>query len=275
MKYSNTFLNRNIGLISLKEQNQLQKSKVLICGVGGMGGVCAEALVRMGVGEISLVDHDSFDLFNINRQIHSNTKTIGMKKVSILKKEFLKINPALKISIYKDKLSRENVEEILKNVDVVVNGMDDMKSSLILERTARLKKITIVDAWITPFASVFVIDKNAPHWEEFLKLPSLGIKEEELTESILKECLRKELNYTLSHFDPFSYISKNKVNKIISGEIKRPSFLPVVWMSGILMANEVFKVLTKRNHSGFEGFFFNQYKNKIKKGKISKKNLTK
>jgi len=262
------FLSRNIGLISKKDQEKLTKARVLICGVGGMGGVCAEALIRMGVYSFKLIDHDIYEEINLNRQIHSNKKTIGKYKVDVLKKEFLKINPKASIKVYKDRVLENNVEDILKDVDIVVNGMDEMKSSLILERTARKKGITIVDAWITPFASVFVMDKKSPHWEEFLKLPSLGVEPKDFTDELMEKCLKIEIDYTFSHFDPYSHISKKMVKDIISKKVKRPSFLPVVWMSGILMANEVYKVVTGQKHSGFEGIFYNQYTHKIIKGKI-------
>lgn len=267
MNFSNLF-SRNIGLISKKEQKQISNSSILICGVGGMGGVCAEALVRMGVGRLFLVDHDIFEDTNINRQIHSNKKTTGKTKVSVLKKEFLKINPKLKINILSEKVSLDNVNKIIEKIDVVVNGMDDMNSSLILEREARRRKITIVDAWITPFASVFVMDNKSPHWEYFLNLPSKNVKENNFSKKMMNDCLKKEIDFTFSHFDPYSYISKEKVNNIIKDKIKRPSFVIVVWMSGILMANEVFKVVTGKKNVGYKGIFYNQYTHEIIEGKI-------
>lgn len=262
------FLSRNIGLISKKDQKNLIKGRVLICGVGGMGGVCAEALVRMGVGTITLIDDDKFENINFNRQIYSNKNTVGKYKVDVLKKEFLKINPNLKIKIFKEKVSESNVFLILQDIDIVVNGMDQMSASLILERTARSKNKTIVDAWITPFASVFVMEPNSPHWEEYLKLPSLKKKPINFNKKLMKDCLRREIDFTFSHFDPYSHISKKLVNNIVEDKQKRPSFVIVVWLSGILMANEVFKLLTKRKNVGYKGYFFNQYNYKITKGKI-------
>lgn len=132
---------RNLGLISEEEQEKLNRKSVLVAGVGGMGGVAAEVLVRMGIGHIVLCDFDIYEDVNSNRQIHCHRENYGKFKVDVLKNEFLEINPDLKIEIYREEeVSLLNVDQLLKGVGVVVNGMDKMKASLILERTARQKK---------------------------------------------------------------------------------------------------------------------------------------
>lgn len=74
------FYSRNIGLVTENEQKKICQGSILIAGVGGMGGVAAEVLVRMGLGKIKICDHDIYEEVNFNRQIHSNTETIGKKK---------------------------------------------------------------------------------------------------------------------------------------------------------------------------------------------------
>ncbi len=261
---------RNIGVITKKQQNQLFKGKVLVCGVGGMGGVCAEALVRMGVQEIYLIDPDKYDYVNLNRQIYCNLKTIGKFKVNVLKKEFLKINPKLKIKIFNKSALDLDIVKILEKVDVVVNGMDELKASLYLERNARVLNKKIVDVWLTPFVSVFVLSPKDPHWEEFLKMTTKGVELDKITDKQKFISLKNEINYTFSHFKPYKIISRKKVMKIISNKMKRPSFVVVVWLSGVLMANEVFKILTNQKHVDYRGYFFDQYNFKIIKGKINK-----
>lgn len=256
---------RNIGLITKRQQKLINKSHVLICGVGGMGGVCAEALVRMGVGTLTIVDGDFFEKQNTNRQIGCNTKTYNLKKVKVLKKNFLKINPSIKINAISDFVSLKNIENILNGVDIVVNGMDQMLPSIILERNAKEKKIPIVDAWLTPFASVFVMDQSAPHWESFLKLKTKNKKIENISQEDITDSLKKETDFTLNQFDPYKYIDKKTVNLVIKNKIPRPSFVIVVWLSGILMANEVFKIIVGIPHIGYKGMFFNQYDYSLKK----------
>lgn len=258
---------RNIGLITLEQQQLLKKARVLICGVGGMGGMAAEALVRMGVGNLKLIDADIYDYVNLNRQLYSNLETIGQYKVEVLKENFEKINPYLNIQVYKEAVGESNVEEILKDVDIVINGMDQFFPSIILERSAHSKNITIVDAWITPFASVFVIKGSDPHWEEYLNLKTLNKPLSEITPDDLEKNLRTEIDHTFSFFDPYTYVEPQLIEKIIIKEVSRPSFPLVAMMSGLFMANEVFKLVCGYETTDFKGIFFNQYTYEITKVK--------
>lgn len=257
---------RNIGLISKEDQKKLKKSTILICGVGGMGGVCAESLVRMGVHQLIIIDHDKYEESNINRQIHCTSQNLNEYKSLEVKKRLIEINPKVKIKAINKPMTKKIIKKILKNykIDLVVNGMDDMLASIILERNVRKNKLTLVDAWITPYPSVFVIKPTDPHWEEYLNLPTKDKKIKDITKEDLEKSLELEIKHTLSFFKPYEIISKNKVDKIIKKEIPRPSFLPVVWISGVLMANEVYKILTKKQDvASHKGIFYNQYTHEV------------
>ena len=154
---------RNLGLIDETQQQRMMDTRVAICGTGGMGGVCAEVLVRMGFSSLVLVDHDRFEVSNTNRQIHCQQETLGGNKARVLAEAFKKINPRMTPTVFEEGLNEHTVNAVLEDVDIVVNGMDDMRSSLILERRARRLGKTIVNAWITPFASVFVSKPGSPH----------------------------------------------------------------------------------------------------------------
>lgn len=260
---------RNLGLINTEDQKKLGQATVLVAGVGGMGGVAAEVLVRMGIGRILLCDFDKFEDVNVNRQIHCSYNTLGEYKVDVLKKEFLAINPKLEIQVFREEVSLKNIHDLINGVDIVVNGMDKMQASLILERTARQKGITIVDAWLTPYASVFVMDAHSPHWEEFLDLPTKNYALENLTEEICKEAVVKEVKFTFSHFKPFSIVNAEIVNEVLSEKRPRPSLAPVVWLSGVLMANEVFKIVLGLEHVGFRGIFYDQYTHQLMPGNVA------
>lgn len=254
-----TIFSRNIGLISEEQQKAIQKSKILICGLGGMGGVAAEVLTRMGVGKLVLVDHDRYDYVNLNRQMYSSTETIGEFKVEVLKRNFLKINPDIQVVAYSEAVSLENVEKILEDVDIVINGMDEFFPSIILERLAHSRKIPIIDAWITPFASVFVIKGEDPHWEEYLEFCTVNKKISDITSEDLVNNLSKEVNHTFSFFNPYEYISKDVVQQVIDKKRPRPSFCIVVYLSGVFMANEAFKLICGYPTVDFKGVIFNQY----------------
>lgn len=262
------FYSRNIGLITESEQRNICQGSVLVAGVGGMGGVAAEVLVRMGIGKIKICDHDIYDEVNFNRQIHSNVETVGLKKVDVLKNEFCKINPNLEIETYSDGVTLQNINQLLEGVQIVINGMDKMYASLILERAARAKGITIVDAWLTPYASVFVMTPESPHWEEFMDLPTQNIPLDQITPELCKKAVEREIEYTFSHFNPYQIIDRDLVVGIANDTRTRPSLAPVVWLSGVLMANEAVKVLTGASHADHAGIFYNQYDHKILPGNV-------
>ena len=86
-------------LIGEEGYNKLKSSHVAVFGVGGVGGFTAEALVRSGVGELTVFDNDVVGLSNLNRQIISTTSQIGRLKVDVIKERLLSINPQLKINV--------------------------------------------------------------------------------------------------------------------------------------------------------------------------------
>jgi molybdopterin/thiamine biosynthesis adenylyltransferase len=258
---------RNIGLVTPEQQKRLERASVLVCGAGGMGGVAAEVLARMGVGRLTLVDHDKFEASNVNRQIHCKKSTIGEYKTLVLKREFQEVNPELEIRTFEEPVGLANAQALLGGVDVVINGMDQMYASICLEREARRRRIPIVDAWLTPFASVFTMKPEDPHWEEFLDFPTRDKKEGDIGPDDCRQAMKKEVDYTLSHFEPYKYVSPDLVSDVVTDRVKRPSLAPVVWLSGVLMANEAFKMIVGLPTVGPRGVFYDQYEHRLMPGK--------
>ena len=88
-------------LLGQEAMDILQKSRVAIFGIGGVGGFCCEALVRTGVGHFDLVDDDKVCLTNLNRQIIATRKTVGRDKEDVMKERMLEINPKADVRIHK------------------------------------------------------------------------------------------------------------------------------------------------------------------------------
>lgn len=132
-------------LIGAERLNIIKESTVIVFGCGGVGAMCAESLVRHGIGHIILVDHDVVSISNINRQIHANTQTIGQKKIEALYNRLHHINPACKIELKEIFVDASNVQEILdKNVDVIVDAIDTVTSKLLIIELAQKLNIPIV-----------------------------------------------------------------------------------------------------------------------------------
>ena len=88
-------------LIGKENIEKLQKSKVAVFGIGGVGSYVVEGLARAGIGNFILVDSDDVSISNLNRQIIATTKTIGKPKVEVAKDRILEINPNANVTIYK------------------------------------------------------------------------------------------------------------------------------------------------------------------------------
>ena len=119
---------RQIVLDKIKEsgQEKLAKSKVVIIGCGALGTTIANNLARSGIGHIKLVDRDILELNNLHRQALFDEDDIGLPKASTAVKKLKKINSEIKIESVDDDVNHENIESIIKNMDVVLDGTDNM-----------------------------------------------------------------------------------------------------------------------------------------------------
>ncbi|MFI3114919.1 MAG: tRNA threonylcarbamoyladenosine dehydratase [Clostridia bacterium] len=141
---------QNIRTQMILGENSLEKlrnSHVLIVGVGGVGGYSVEALVRSGVGSITICDHDTVSLSNINRQLCALHSTIGEYKVDVLYKRSLDINPNIKIRALKEYYTKDNRDEILDlEYDYIIDAIDSVTSKIDLIKSATSKNIPIISA---------------------------------------------------------------------------------------------------------------------------------
>lgn len=143
----NNIYSRTESLIGKTSINILTKSKVIVFGIGGVGSFTVESLCRCGIGEISLVDFDTIDITNINRQIHAMSNNIGKYKVDEMKKRIELINPDIKVNTFKKKLDKNNVENFnLKYYDYVVDAIDIITSKIYLIKCCYENNINVISA---------------------------------------------------------------------------------------------------------------------------------
>lgn len=134
-------------LIGKDSLNTLKNSKVIVFGIGGVGSFTVESLCRCGIGEISLVDFDTIDITNINRQIHAFICNVGKYKVDEMKKRIELINPDIKVNIFKVKLEKDNIDSFnLKYYDYVVDAIDTITSKIYLIKYCYENNIKIISA---------------------------------------------------------------------------------------------------------------------------------
>ncbi len=143
-RYSRQIVLKDVGISG---QKAIINSKILIVGAGGLGCPAADYLTRAGVGLLGIADHDKVNLSNIHRQAIYNSDDVGKFKVDIIKKKLKKVNPSTKFKIFKTKVSNENIKNIIKKFDIIVDGSDNFKTKFLLNKFSfKLKKILIVGA---------------------------------------------------------------------------------------------------------------------------------
>ena len=127
--------------------NKLKNSKIMIVGLGAVGGYVLEALARSGVGNFILVDFDKFEESNINRQILALSETIGLKKTDVAKQRVLNINPRANIKIIDMFVNSDTIDELLKNnPDFVVDAIDALNPKCCLMQALTEKNIPFISS---------------------------------------------------------------------------------------------------------------------------------
>ncbi|MGB9727147.1 MAG: HesA/MoeB/ThiF family protein [Nitrososphaeria archaeon] len=122
-------------------QIRLKNSRVLVAGLGGLGSPAALYLAAAGVGKLTLIDRERVELSNLNRQIIHWTDDVGKTKVESALEKLHKLNPEVEVEGIVDEIDEKNVYDLVKRVDVVVDGMDNFKTRFLLnEACVKLKK---------------------------------------------------------------------------------------------------------------------------------------
>jgi len=149
---------RTKALLGSYNMSKLKDARVLVVGLGGVGGYIVEALARAGVGTIGLCDFDTVDPSNLNRQILATTDTIGLLKTDVAKDRVFRINPDCRVKLYSFRLTPSNIKDLdiivdcpegyklcancgkcLKSWDFIADAIDDVPSKLALaEKTHKM-----------------------------------------------------------------------------------------------------------------------------------------
>lgn len=134
-------------LVGEEAISKLNNSKVLIFGVGGVGGYVAEALARTGVGSITIVDKDTVSESNINRQIIALHSTVGRDKVDVLKERMLDINPDIQVDARKCFFLPDNAHEFdFSQYDYIVDAVDTVTAKLQIIVQAKEASVPVISA---------------------------------------------------------------------------------------------------------------------------------
>lgn len=134
-------------LIGQESLDKLNKKGVLIFGIGGVGGYVAEALARSGVGRFLLVDSDTVDITNLNRQIIALESTVGRSKVAVMKERILDINPDADVAVRECFYLPENAAEFdFSQYDYIVDAVDTVTAKINIITKAKEENVPVISA---------------------------------------------------------------------------------------------------------------------------------
>jgi molybdopterin/thiamine biosynthesis adenylyltransferase len=139
---------RNQKSLSNADQLKLLQSHIAIIGLGGLGGTVTEILARIGVGSLTLVDGDSFDESNLNRQILSSPALLGVSKAKTAQNRVKEINPAVNVISAQEFLTKSNSTTLLSDAQLAVDCLDTIAARFVLEEACKSIAIPLISAAI-------------------------------------------------------------------------------------------------------------------------------
>ena len=143
----NEIFNRFTMMLNEDQINKLSSARIIVFGVGGVGGAVVNMLIRSGIQNIHIVDFDRIDITNINRQLVANIKNLGKLKVDEFEKQIREINPNANVNKYPFKLDENTINEIdFNEIDYIVDCVDDIKAKKLLIKKAKELNIPILCA---------------------------------------------------------------------------------------------------------------------------------
>ncbi len=237
------WLERTELLIQKQGLEKLQNASVLVVGLGGVGSFAAEFLARSGVGKMTIVDGDTVDITNINRQLPALHSTIDLPKVELVGNRLVDINPELQLTKINEFLVPERMEEILdsENFDYILDCIDSVTPKITLIKAARKRKIKIVSAMgaggkLDP-SKVMVRDISKTHNCFLAKQVRKRLKKDKINKGI-----RCVFSNEIQKEGSLKMTDGSNYKKSFYGTI---SYIPALF--GLYAASEVINYLIKEN----------------------------
>lgn len=137
---------RLIKVIGEDNLTKLMKARVLLVGIGGVGGSSLEMLARSGILNITVIDYDKFEITNLNRQILSLYENIGENKVDVARKRVLSINNKCNIKTYNFLVDESFLDNLEADFDYIIDACDDMNAKVLLVKYAIKNNIKIISS---------------------------------------------------------------------------------------------------------------------------------
>ncbi len=237
-------ISRNKGIISETEQDILRRSTIGIAGVGGVGGLLAERLIRVGVGGLKITDPGTFELSNFNRQFGSSMETLAKNKAEVIYHQLKSINPEALILCDQIGISSQNdALSFCSGCDLIIDEMDFgmFSESIRLQRAARQGGIHYIFTSAIGFGTLLVIfEPDGFTLEEFNGLPSnVNLDGIEKLRVPIKRIMPITASYAPTRADQF-------LEDIYAGLKTIPTVSIGVGLASILAANEAVNIILRK-----------------------------
>lgn len=164
---------RNIGLLTVEQQQKMRGTTIAIAGLGGVGGVYASSFARLGFGGFRIADMDVFEVVNINRQIGATAETFGKSKTDSIERLIKGINPFAQVETFASGISQDNVKSFVTGADFVIDGLDffNIEARRMLFREARAQGVFVLTAGPVGFgSSMLVFDPQGMSFDDYFDI---------------------------------------------------------------------------------------------------------
>ena len=216
-------------LIGKDNVNKLNNTKVLVIGLGGVGGILTETLVRNGIKDITIIDNDIVDITNKNRQIIALDSTVGKNKADVMKERLLDINKDCNITVISEFIDSNNIDLLFNNpVDYVVDACDTVSTKILLIEECLKRNIKILSSMgmgkKTNLSKLKIMDIRKTSYDKIAKVVRKKLRDDGINEKIM---------VLSSDEEPID--TKENIG----------SYSPLTSAAGLLMADYVIKDIIK------------------------------
>jgi tRNA threonylcarbamoyladenosine dehydratase len=242
-KLYRSIFSRNFGLLSEEEQEMIHNSTIAIAGLGGIGGLAAERLIRIGVGGLRITDPSDFEISNLNRQFGASIDVIGRNKTEVIREQLGNINPEVRIEFSNAGIvAGSDIDGFIRGCNLVIDAMDYgmFRESILLQRAARKLDTYYLFSAAIGFGAISVV------------FPPKGITLEEYNNLSKDINLDNpaQINVPMDNVIPImpSYVkNKSILSDIYTGKIPVPQSSIGVGLAAIQTASEAVNIIIGRD----------------------------
>lgn len=216
-------------LIGKENLSKLNNTKVLVIGLGGVGGILTETLVRNGIKNITIIDNDIVDITNKNRQIIALDSTVGKKKTEVMKERLLDINKECNVTIISEFIDSNNIDLLFNEpLDYVVDACDTVSTKILIIEECLKKNIKVLSSMgmgkKTNLIKLKIMDIRKTSYDKLAKVVRKKLRDDGINEKVM---------VLSSDEEPID--TKDNIG----------SYSPLTSSAGLLMADYVIKDIIK------------------------------